>query len=455
MLLTATRFEGVTVRIPQRLAAVLGDELTAVDEARLRSLVGLREGDDLDVKAERYGTSDSDKRELCADVAAFANARGGLIVIGATERNEVVDALAPVHTSGEELRILSILANSIVPPTQVDVHIVPASTAGFGYVLIAVAASVRAPHAVAKEQDLRYPVRDGSHKRWMREPEVADRYRNRFLSAASRLERTAAVHASVQRLIDPATEDAWLILSAAPDNAGRLSVNVAGTKAVQTWLNDFATRVPDATALGEISTPITTGFRRYVAGDGKLRADRLARSTAIELHADGSTALAIVVGFSTHDRFDDAAAADRRPVISDSLLAMTCLLQLAVAGGHAERAGSSGELTVLASIYSSLPLILGHHRHYGLVGQIGRVVLVPEVERAAHTFSLLDLGPGPSLVAAGSLVASDLVATFGGGECLQLSPEGQIRQKYVEPQLRDRISGWVTRFGVEITDDEL
>jgi Putative DNA-binding domain len=42
----------------------------------------VREDADLDFKQEGYGNSDSTRREMAADIAAMANERGGLIIIG-------------------------------------------------------------------------------------------------------------------------------------------------------------------------------------------------------------------------------------------------------------------------------------------------------------------------------------------------------------------------------------
>ena len=53
------------------------------------------EGDDFEVKSQCYENGDGAKRELCADLAAFANASGGLLVIGASESGDVVNAVHP------------------------------------------------------------------------------------------------------------------------------------------------------------------------------------------------------------------------------------------------------------------------------------------------------------------------------------------------------------------------
>lgn len=67
-----------------RVTDLLGTPPTQVTEQDLARLVdgAVREDADLDFKGAPYGSSDADKRELGADVAAMANSRGGLIIIG-------------------------------------------------------------------------------------------------------------------------------------------------------------------------------------------------------------------------------------------------------------------------------------------------------------------------------------------------------------------------------------
>jgi hypothetical protein len=67
---------------------VFGAPLDELNEGHLKQRVesSVREEADLDFKQERYGTSDSERRAFAGDVAAMANDRGGLIVIGSAMR---------------------------------------------------------------------------------------------------------------------------------------------------------------------------------------------------------------------------------------------------------------------------------------------------------------------------------------------------------------------------------
>ena len=82
-----------------RLSDLLGTRPEDVTEEDLSRLIagGVREDADLDFKQERYGTSDSARRDLAGDVAAMANTRGGLIIIGIRDENDVAIELSPVQ----------------------------------------------------------------------------------------------------------------------------------------------------------------------------------------------------------------------------------------------------------------------------------------------------------------------------------------------------------------------
>jgi hypothetical protein len=76
-----------------RIEALLGAPLADVDEDALQRLVdgAIREDTDLEFKGKLYGNSDSDRRDLAGDVAALANAGGGLIVLGIWQEVNRVD----------------------------------------------------------------------------------------------------------------------------------------------------------------------------------------------------------------------------------------------------------------------------------------------------------------------------------------------------------------------------
>ena len=78
--------------LPQPKCVFPTDVIVARGNGRHRDLLGAPETEQVDFKLRPYDLSrDKDKQDLVADVAAFANARGGLLVLG------VETALSPVE----------------------------------------------------------------------------------------------------------------------------------------------------------------------------------------------------------------------------------------------------------------------------------------------------------------------------------------------------------------------
>ena len=93
------------------------DQLTAAD---LASLVtnAVEEGRKLDYKRELPGSSDADKRELCADVSSFANTSGGYLLFGVDEDQGVpIGLLGLTELNIDETRqIIENLVRDCVKP---------------------------------------------------------------------------------------------------------------------------------------------------------------------------------------------------------------------------------------------------------------------------------------------------------------------------------------------------
>lgn len=434
--------------LPQRIALILGGRFETLNAEHLALLRGAREDDDLEVKSQTYLNGDQAKREFCSDIAAFANGRGGLLVIGAEESGDVVVALRPLDLSGEELRLRGIAASGIAPPVSIFTRSV--ELADGGILLILVPASSDAPHAVIKDNDLRYPVRDGSRKRWMKEPEIANRYRGRFASSAATVARIDSVERGVRRRIRPQVGTAWLLMSAVPEQGGRLAIDLAGRRATEQWLREVIQRCPQFGSFNSLTAWITTGFRRYICGDSVLSEDDdRSRSAVCELHGDGSSASALLIGQQREANDPDRL---QRPVpLFDTLLGMAVIDALCLAGAHADRAGSGGSISLATTLHSNDSVVLAHTRSFGIEEPIGRPIAADDFSRPDHTFAIDDLMSFDRLVSAAALVTSDLVSAFGQPECLQLTSDGTIRKQYVDHAFT-RLLTWATSAGVPITE---
>ena len=114
---------------------------------------------------------------------------------------------------GEEAPVRRIAADNIAPHLTFVVHIVACEAdASRGYYLLIVPPSTLQPHAVRKDRDLRYPLRDGTTTRWLSEPEVADMYRGRFAMAVGLAARLDPILAEGLAAMD-LTEEAFVAVA--------------------------------------------------------------------------------------------------------------------------------------------------------------------------------------------------------------------------------------------------
>ena len=101
------------------LADLVGAPLQALDAERVRGLVadGVRESEQLAFKAEPYGNGESRRRDLAGDLAAFANHRGGLVILGVAEDDHGAAVSTPLVelTDDEQRRIHQIVASNVFP----------------------------------------------------------------------------------------------------------------------------------------------------------------------------------------------------------------------------------------------------------------------------------------------------------------------------------------------------
>lgn len=208
--------------VPVQLHPLLGRDLSSIDESQIAKLVGSTETEWFDAKRSPYGMPDSQRRDLAADVAAFANRSGGLIVIGLAEDSAgLISELAPVDVEAlatEEVRVAQVVSGLVSPvPVFHTARVASEAQPGFAYLLIAVPPSTRRPHSVAvSAESLRYPMREGAHKRYLAESEIADLYRSRFRDAAADVSEAHARHvASIEEL--GRGDAAWLTMSLRPD----------------------------------------------------------------------------------------------------------------------------------------------------------------------------------------------------------------------------------------------
>jgi hypothetical protein len=419
-----------------RLRAVFGAPVDQITEAHVQGIVdqGVREDADLDFKAACYGNDDQAKRELAADIAAMANDRGGLIVIGVREENDVAVERKPVRLdSGEEGRMRSIAASNVAPYAPFDILTVESAAAPHsGYYLLVVPPSAERPHAVRKGIDLRYPRRHGTTKRWLAESEVADAYRDRFSRATSDVGRIDEVMREGLAVMEQPGAPPRIAFAIVPSQRGSFEIDAPAVRRVEDW----ARREPQFNSSGNTPFRGPWGGLAPSAGVG-VRRVRLGSAGATgldttyvcaDLHTDGC----VFVGrqFVVTDVQAAMRAPSDQPATVEQPIHATHLAQHAVAclvcaaRLSMEMAGAFGDCVVRAALVGNqMRLIEAHPDGYPtLVG--GTVTSV----MSSHTVTLDSIATiSPNLLITARLISADIVQAFGEPELSAISTDGEIR----------------------------
>ncbi len=161
---------------------VFGKPLKEVEEQDIQRLVNdqIEENINLDYKKE-IDISPKGRKELCKDVSAFANSRGGVIIYGIEEKkNELgipvpVGPIAGIDADIDREQVESILLNSIKPRLHFEPkRILLSSDPQKCVFVISIPQSLQAPHMVTKDKDNRYYKRVNFSSVLMEEYEIRD-----------------------------------------------------------------------------------------------------------------------------------------------------------------------------------------------------------------------------------------------------------------------------------------
>ena len=433
-----------------RLRDVLGAPPHEVDEEHVKALVdnAVREDADLDFKEATYGTSDQDRRKLGGDIAAMANDRGGLIVIGIRDEDDVAAETTPVElVDGEEGRFRQTAAGNLAPHVPFEIRVVRTSDdPERGYYLLIVPPSSLRPHAVRKDLDLRYPRRDGTTTRWLSEAEVADMYRDRFRFATDESKRiTEVLNEGLNAMHTPAG-NAFLAVGLVPTTSGSMSIDVARTGLVEQWAIELG--LPNWWRGFFHNRPrVRVGARRLMLGT-TLDARR-PDWVHVELHTDGS-------GFACHRLHDPRQGPGELGgtwVLNEQLL-FEMARCLGVLGRHAsDHTGAWGDALVEARLIGS-EMQLAYLDPMGMFPEPiegGHTLYGPVTSR--HTLALdAIVGRDQDLLASARLVATDLFHAFGSPEIRQITADGKLRIRHLHGDHAE-LRSFAEERGVEVTEE--
>lgn len=420
-----------------RLDMLLGRPVAEWDESVLADAVAaaVREDADLDWKEQPYAKYDRVSEEIGKDVAALANAGGGVIIFGVKDRAGHAVELKPFDVAlwpGAEQRILhSVAANVAPPPLGLSFLRIPSTAQpGLGYLVAMVPRSVDTPHAVRVDEALRYPVRDADQTRPLSESEVAARYRDRFRLRQERHERIEQVHQEAAGAVQQ-RDRILLSLTLVPDVPGRAAVGKQGVEDLRAWADD---RPWFPSPLTLEWNAIRLGLRKTL-GSAALSELSTADGSHVELHEDGSVAVIVdLSGGLTIGRTTiggNAPGNTAAPLLRH--LEATVIGALSLAVVHAvTRAKCSGDAAVrvelaagdgwILTLAEPTPISGEDRRHPSaryLRGGPARVLATVSLDAAGSSTT--------ELLIAGHHLCADLVSVFGvGPEALAVNATGRV-----------------------------
>lgn len=342
------------LRVP-RLEQLLGHRLEELHFAAVGGLVDRQVPEDLvlEFKGDRYGRDEKSLNELGKDPTAMANAAGGLILIGVAEdeQGRARDLTSVELDDAERRRMLDVLLQRIAPlvPDLVVGELPDPADPTRGVYAIAVPASEAGPHGIRRNDSYAWPVREDRHTRWMHEPELATRYRDRFAGLRRQTDRVAEVAVeAVARLAR--TERGWLAVTTVPSRSGRLPVDrEASRERLRAALQRFPGGISaDAAAL--------VGRRRVVHSNSAFYSGT-SDDHHIELHVDGAgfaaVALARPEGLTTARA--DLAAGQQVLRFDAAAIEGWTLTLLGLLTDHAVRSGAGGDLAAQGVLLTGPP----------------------------------------------------------------------------------------------------
>lgn len=445
----------MTILRSRRLELLLGTEISNQALAwehleRLRE-AQVAEAADLDYKVS-YGTQPSDRHKPGGDVAAMANTQGGLIIVGADEKDAQLTSLPGIDLSDREhTRLLSLVGDHVHPYAEFEVIPVPnPHQDGKGCYVIAIPRSPRFPHGVLINEGYRWPRRVGHRTFHMSEAELASAYRARFARETDQASRADTIeHTAQQRLLSD-RDGAWIMVSLVPDLPGDMVVN---------WDTFTAFSLAHERTDPVLLSNGSNAWKRIMPGPRCLLLDRtvqvelgeMAEGVAAELHTDGAGVFALWVPDLNRELREET---DRSlPCrIAELWLMVTVLSGLRFLAHYArDYAYAGGDALIRAAICNpsqgrrvelSTDGAMGPSR----LGTLTRAVPIPIAERAAPLDGLAS--DGPRLVSAAAYLVGDLMRTFGHPDVLHITTEGQVAPTRWWGHT-DAIKKWAIESGVE------
>jgi Putative DNA-binding domain len=145
--------------------AITRSDFAQISEADLLELIdtGVPEGQTIEYKSAPYGKTDADKREFLKDVTAFANTKGGHLVIGMRANDGVASQLVPITEAIDEEKLrMEQLLQSGIEPRLYSIEIGEVIADGGKVLVLRIPKSWNAPHRVTAQNSNRFYARNSA-----------------------------------------------------------------------------------------------------------------------------------------------------------------------------------------------------------------------------------------------------------------------------------------------------
>jgi len=169
---------------------MINKQFDAIDKNDIENLANneVPEGKTIDYKTKLHGNSDDDKKEFLADVSSFANASGGDIIYGISEKSGIptaINGLNGIDNDAEIRRLDSIIQASISPRIiGLQIKAIDGFTNG-SIILIRIPKSWNSPHMVTFKNTSRFYARNSAGKYQL----DVDEIRSAFIGSESVAQR--------------------------------------------------------------------------------------------------------------------------------------------------------------------------------------------------------------------------------------------------------------------------
>ena len=426
------------------LGQVLGvsaEKLTAETIAQL--VADSREEDQvLDFKLVMPDPADKkSRRNFFANVSAFANANGGLLVYGVREdpKTDRAAELCPVPEA-DRTRLTRMLDTAVWPRVRdVRWHPLPVGDDTYYYVL-EVPPSSMAPHAVWDKPNLTYWRRSGKDRHELNEAEVAREYRWRFDAEREAVRLGDKLVSLARRRL--AGDRGCLWLTAVPLNRHTRIMRPLAAALPLLKQNIMPDPFLAFANVGFLGPEVRVGHRCLEFAEAwDTPGARHKWATLGDRGQFLSQLSATVRRIEVHDGQHEGPWLNATELIRGVLLALLAYSRLAA------RFHLSGEATVRAGIM----LAPGKHVYHLPPGRFPTPLPCREDVDAAGTEA--DVSDIADMMRAAKDVLDDLASAFGMGEFVHLSRQGQLVLSAFYPQDRKSWSDWANAEGVPFIEE--